>query len=139
MLLGGAGIDRLIVQIPGWYRIGPTAFADYARATDLGNGLVFYPILGVVAPLSTWAALVVGLVSGASTAIVTLLVIASVPCLLHSLTTTQAAPRLLALRRTNDPDAIAGLMNIFVRWSFPRAILQAFTAAVLVWTLVAGW
>src|SRR2546425_1197659 len=52
LILGGAGIDRLIVQIPAWYRIGPVAFARYARAADLGNGLFRYPLLGISGPSS---------------------------------------------------------------------------------------
>jgi hypothetical protein len=60
-ILAGAGIDRLVVAFPGWYRIGPVAFANYARATDLANGRLFYPLLGIGGPLLTWAALLVAL------------------------------------------------------------------------------
>ncbi len=66
LILGGAGIDRLIVQLPARHRIGALAYATYARATDLGNGRFLYPILGIGGPLATWAALVVALITGAT-------------------------------------------------------------------------
>ena len=64
LILGGAGIDRLIVQLPARHRIGALAYATYARATDLGNGRFLYPILGIGGPLATWAALAVALITG---------------------------------------------------------------------------
>jgi len=138
LLLGAGGIDRLIVQVPGWFRIGPVAFARYARATDLGNGLVLYPVLGISAPLLTLASLVVALVQHASTQVTTLLVVASVLSVLHSITTTQAAPTMMRVGRAGDDEAaIAPLMDRFARISVVRAVLQALTAAVLLWALIA--
>ena len=57
LVLAGSGVDRLVVQIPAWYRIGPVAFAHYARVADLGNGRFLYPLLGTSGPIFTWAAL----------------------------------------------------------------------------------
>src|SRR5438094_10306305 len=54
LILGGAGVDRLLVQIPAWYRIGPVAFARYARVADLGNGRVLYPLLGSPVTVFSW-------------------------------------------------------------------------------------
>ena len=39
LVLGGLGAARLAVQLPARHRLGPVAFARYARAVDLGNGL----------------------------------------------------------------------------------------------------
>jgi hypothetical protein len=140
LVLAGAGVDRLLVQIPGWYRIGPRAFATYARATDLANGLVVYPVLGISGPLFTWAALVVAVVQGAPRPVTVPLVAASVLCVLHSVATSQAAPTMLRVRHAGDEvGTIAPLLDRFVRISIVRAVLQVMAAVALLWALVAGW
>jgi hypothetical protein len=139
-ILAGAGIDRLVVAVPGWYRLGPVAFARYARATDLANGRFLYPLLGIGGPLLTWAALAVALVQHAPAQLVTLLVVASVLCVLHILTTARAAPEMFRIGRAEERDtAIAPHVDRFVRWSVPRAVLQLLTAAVLLWILFVRW
>jgi hypothetical protein len=138
LILGGAGIDRLLVQIPAWHRIGPVAFAHYARVADMGNGYYLYPLLGISGPVFTWAALAVTLGTGAGTRIWVPLAVASVLCILHTLTTTQAAPTMMRVGRVEDrPELIAPLLDRFTLWSWPRAILQVLTAATLLWVLIA--
>lgn len=140
VILGGAGLDRLLVQMPGWYRVGPLVFATYARATDLGNGRVLYPVLGISGPIATWAAFALALAMHAPRAVTVPLLAASVLCVLHSIATTQAAPAMLRIGRTEDDEAqITPLMNRFARVSVVRAILQALTTVALLWALVAGW
>src|SRR5450432_3229915 len=46
-LLTGATLDKAIKQLPARKTIGATAYSDYSRAADLGNGLIWYPVLGV--------------------------------------------------------------------------------------------
>lgn len=46
-LLAGLSLDKVIVQLPAPRKIGVTAYAAYARAADLGNGIAFYPAVGV--------------------------------------------------------------------------------------------
>ena len=41
-ILAGLSLDKVIVQLPARRRIGVTAYAAYARAADLGNGIAFY-------------------------------------------------------------------------------------------------
>jgi hypothetical protein len=41
--LAGGNIDRMVVQMPAWRRIGLRAWAEYSRKADLGNGLFLYP------------------------------------------------------------------------------------------------
>jgi hypothetical protein len=138
LILGGSGVDRLVVQIPAWYRIGPVAFARYARVADMGNGYFLYPLLGISGPIFTWAALAVALLTGAGTRIWVPLAVASGLCVLHSLTTVQAAPTMMKVGRTEDrPELIAPLLDRFAWWSWPRAILQVLTAATLLWVLIA--
>ncbi|HUZ51007.1 MAG TPA: hypothetical protein VMU94_00545 [Streptosporangiaceae bacterium] len=40
----GLSLDKVIVQLPARRRIGVTAYAAYARAADLGNGIAFYAV-----------------------------------------------------------------------------------------------
>jgi len=139
-ILGAIGIDRLMVQIPGWYRVGPQVFATYARATDLGNGKFLYPLLGIGGPVLTLAALAAALVQHAPTQLVILLVVAVALCVLHSVTTARAAPAMLRVGRVgSDEAALSPLLDRFVGWSIPRAMLQVLTAAVLLWILCVRW
>ncbi len=45
-ILAGLSLDKVIVQLPARRRIGVTAYAAYARAADLGNGIAFYAAVG---------------------------------------------------------------------------------------------
>jgi hypothetical protein len=131
-------VDRLLVQLPARHRIGPVAYTHYARASDLANGRFVYPLLGISGPIFTWAALVVALRSGASSRIWVPLAVASVLCVLHSLTTARAAPTMMRVGRSEDrSELIAPLLDRFTRWSWARAILQVLTAATLLWVLIA--
>ncbi len=58
-LLAGLSLDKVIVQLPARRQIGVTAYAAYARAADLGNGIAFYAAVGVGAALLTLAAFAV--------------------------------------------------------------------------------
>jgi hypothetical protein len=39
-LLAGGNIDRAFVTMPAWQQVGVTAWAEFSRCADLGNGLV---------------------------------------------------------------------------------------------------
>ena len=41
--LAGLSLDKVIVQLPARRRIGASAYAAYARAADLGNGIATQP------------------------------------------------------------------------------------------------
>lgn len=47
-ILVGLSLDKVIVQLPARRRMGAVAYAGYARA-DLGNGVVFYAVVGIAA------------------------------------------------------------------------------------------
>ena len=51
-LLAGASLDKAIVQLPARHRMGVIGFAAFSKANDLGNGLIFYPVLGILRPCS---------------------------------------------------------------------------------------
>ena len=137
LILAGSGVDRLVVQIPAWYRIGPVAFARYARVADMGNGYVLYPLLGISGPIFTWAALAVAVAAKEGAHIWLPLAVAAGLCVLHSLTTARAAPTMMKVGRAEDrPELIAPLLDRFARWSGPRTVLQVLTAATLLWVLI---
>src|SRR5512138_2249943 len=107
LLLSGAAVVRLAVQFPAiGHRLDPVAFAHWARAADLGNGLFLYPLLGIGGPLATWAALLVAGIARAPGSVTLPLIIAAALAVLHSLTTTQAAPTLMRLGRAEDYPAV---------------------------------
>jgi hypothetical protein len=52
-LLAGVTLNRALVQLPAWQRIGVLAWADFSRAENAGIGAILYPALGLAALLST--------------------------------------------------------------------------------------
>jgi hypothetical protein len=52
-LLAGVTLNRALVQLPAWQRIGVLAWADFSRAENVGIGAILYPALGLAALLST--------------------------------------------------------------------------------------
>ena len=53
----GTTLDRSIVELPAWRRVGAVPWAAYSRQADLKNGLAWYAPLG-------FAMLIVNLVQG---------------------------------------------------------------------------
>jgi hypothetical protein len=54
-ILAGASVDRSIVGLPAWRRVGARPWATYSRQADLRNGQILYPFLGIGQPLFTIA------------------------------------------------------------------------------------
>src|SRR5204863_10100661 len=53
-LRAGAGTFRALLDLPARGRVGPLAFAEFSRATDLSAaGVVFYVLFGVGGALVT--------------------------------------------------------------------------------------
>ena len=48
-----ANLDQSVKQSPSRHKIGPEAFSIYSQAADLGNGRIWYSILGIGAALLT--------------------------------------------------------------------------------------
>src|SRR5205809_1399531 len=98
-LLAGASLDKSITQLPARRKIGLRAMAEYHRATDLGPGLFWYPILGRGAPLRTWAAAVALLQGGDVSSRASLWIAVRADLSIgYVITTAIAAPHLLHLR-----------------------------------------
>jgi hypothetical protein len=137
-LLAGASLDQSIKQLPARHRMGAVAFSAYSRAADLGNGVLWYGILGVGAALITIAAGVATWISGILFGQALPLWSAVALSVLHSLVTTQAAPTNFSQRKmASDEAALAEVFDRFARWQALRCGLQVLTFGAMLWTLVA--
>jgi len=63
-LLAGVTLNRALIQLPAWRRIGVLPWADFSRAETAGIGAVFYPALGLAALLFTIGTAVVYMFDG---------------------------------------------------------------------------
>src|SRR5918997_1199851 len=135
-LLAGASLDQSIKQLPARHKIGPVAYSEYSRASDLGPGILWYGILGVGAAVLTIAAAVSALVQGVPPASATPLYVAAGLALLHSLATTQAAPTNFSQRRVvKDEATLTRVFDRFERWQTLRVVLQVLTFGAMLWAL----
>ena len=136
-ILAGASLDQSIKQLPARHRIGVVAFSAYSQAADLGNGVLWYAILGVGAVVITIAAAVAGAIGGIPFSQTLPLAIAALLSILHSAATAQAAPTSFSQRKAqNDTAALARVFDRFARWQALRCALQVLTFAVMLWALV---
>ena len=138
-ILAGLSLDKVIVQLPARRRIGVTAYAAYARAADLGNGIAFYAAVGVGAAVLTLAAFAVAASVGAPGAVTGLLAAAALLSLVHSAMTARAAPAMFQIGRAGDDQAaLAPLLARFARWSAARAAAQTATLIVVTIAVARG-
>jgi hypothetical protein len=138
-ILAGLSLDKVIVQLPARRRIGITAYAAYARAADLGNGIAFYAAVGVGGAALTIAAFTVAAALGAPGAVTGLLAAGAALSLAHSAMTGRAAPAMFAIGRAGDDQAVlAPLLARFAAWSAARAAAQAATLAVVAIAVAIG-
>jgi hypothetical protein len=132
-------LNRTLVEMPAWRHLGVQAWAAFSRSADLGNGTILYPLAGIgslvlilaaaivfrVAPRRPWSVAIP--VYGAA-----LLAIGVI------LTTTQAAPVMLSLRRIgDDPHALQQAFEGFYRWDSIRAVIGMLEGFFEIWALVA--
>lgn len=138
-LLAGASLDQSIKQLPARRRIGVLSYSAYSRAADLGNGIAWYAGLGLVAAGCSLAAAVVALVQGVASVQAAPIAVAAVLSILHSLTTTRAAPTLFSQRRyERDEAALTVVFDRFERWQTVRVLIQVLTFGATLWALVAS-
>src|SRR5262245_38993123 len=109
-ILAGASLDQSIKQLPARHRIGAIAYSAYSRASDLGNGIVWYAGIGISAALLAVAAAIVAFFQGVSVADGAPIYLAAALSIMHSLVTTQAAPTNFSQRaHENDEAALTGI------------------------------
>jgi hypothetical protein len=137
-LLAGASLDQSSKQLPTRHRIGVVAYSQYSRAADLGNGILFYGILGVVAALLNIAAAIVAYWQGVSSHLANPIYVGALFAVLHSLVTTQAAPSNFSQRKVpaDNEGALARVFDRFTRWQNIRCVLQVLNFGVNLWALI---
>ncbi len=135
-IIAGVSFDVAAVKLPTRRRIGPVAYAQFARGNDLGNGKIVYPLLGVLTLLLVMATTIVAWAKHEPVGIMAPLLIAAVFTLLHSACTAKAAPIMLSLAKTpDDPKVLGHKLNRFAFWHGFRAVFQIVGFVVLVWAL----
>jgi hypothetical protein len=136
-LIAGASLDKAIVELPARHRMGVVGFAAFSKANDLGNGLIVYPVLGISAALLTIIASLVAFSQSTPLAHTWPLYISALLAILHSVTTTRAAPNMLKLRQPIGGEAVlTETFNRFAKWHNLRAILQVLNFIMLIWATV---
>ena len=137
-LLAGASLDKAIVQLPARHRMGILEFATFSRANDLGNGLITYPVLGISSALLAILAALAAFLQKTPFQHAWPLYVSVLLALLHSVTTSRAAPTMLSLREPiNDESRLVETFNRFAKWHNLRAVLQILNFMMLVWAIVA--
>jgi hypothetical protein len=132
-------LNRTLVEMPAWKHLGVQAWASFSRFADLGNGSIFYPVAGIGGLVLVLASAIVfrlGPQRPWSVAIPVYAAALMVICVI--LTTTQAAPFMLSLRRIgDDPRALQQAFEGFYRWDSIRAVIGTLQGFFEIWALVA--
>jgi hypothetical protein len=136
-ILAGLSFDVAVVKLPTRKRIGAVAYANFARGNDIGNGLVVYPAIGVLAALLVFGTTIAALLAQVPRSAVIPLVLASAATIAHSGCTVKAAPIMLSLRSTpDDEELLAAKLDQFAFWHGIRAAFQLLAFVVLLWALI---
>lgn len=137
-LIAGISFDVATVKLPTRQRIGVIAYAQFARGNDMGNGIIVYPTIAILALILVAGTTLAAYYSHASASVMAALLAACSGTVAHSLCTAMAAPNMLSLRHAPDDKAfLAGKLNEFAKWHTFRALFQFLTFVALVWALVA--
>jgi len=137
-LVAGISFDVAAVKLPTRKRIGVIAYAQFARGNDMGNGIVVYPTIAIVALLLVAAATLAAYLMHMSDAVMFPLFAACGGTIAHFLCTAKAAPNMLSLRNAADDEKfLARKLDAFATWHAYRALFQFLTFVALVWALVA--
>jgi hypothetical protein len=138
-LLAGASLDQSIKQLPTRKKIGVVIYSQYSRASDLGQGILFYSILGISAAVMNITAALSAALQGMSLAQAIPIYFGALFAILHSLATSQAAPTLFRQNRVPPDDelALTVIFDKFVRWQNTRCALQVINFGINIWALIA--
>lgn len=135
-LLAGADVDRALVAMRAWQQVGPEAWAAFCRHADLGNGLILYPVEAFGgALLILGAALSIGRDQSAPRSIALAIYAASILALAGLVLTLKAAPIMLGIKETTDPQALRGAFEGFYFWGGIRGVCQVLAFFALLWAL----
>ena len=137
-IVAGVSFDVGTVKLPTRSRIGVVAYAQFARGNDMGNGIIVYPTVAILALLLVAAATLVAYAMQVPGMIMWPLLAACAGTVAHFLCTAKAAPNMWSLRNASDDEAfLTRKLNAFATWHTCRAVFQFLTFVVLLWALVA--
>jgi len=136
-IIAGTSFDVALVKLPTRKRIGPIAYANFARNNDLGNGIVVYPILGITTLLLTFGTTLLAFFRDTEFAIMIPLYVSCVFTIAQSLITAKAAPIMLSLKTTRAEESVLkNKLDRFAFWHSFRAVFQVLTFASSIWALI---
>ena|SRR5918994_52866 len=132
----GTSFDKSIVQLQAWNRVGAEPWATYGREAGLRKGLRWYPAMGIGTLLANVAAAIaVHRDPKAPSAAALPTYAAALLAIGHMLATARAAPNMLRVRHTEDPDSLKAALEGFTRWQAVRTGLDALMFAANLWSL----
>src|SRR5947207_2579895 len=133
--LAGGYLDRALVQMPAWKRLGARRWAEYSRQADLRNGLAVYPaeafgglLLSVVAAVALHRDRAPRPARAAACA-------AALLAAGGLLVTAKAAPIMLSMRDSKSEEEMGAAFEGFDRWGRVRGVLQVMVFVANVVTL----
>ena len=136
-IVAGVSFDVATVKLPTRNRIGVLAYAQFARGNDMGNGIVVYPAVAILALLLVDAATLAARSLQVPERIMLPLLLACGGTVAHFLCTAKAAPNMLSLRSAPaDQKFLARKLDAFAVWHAYRAVFQFLTFMSLIWALV---
>ena len=141
-LLAGGNVDRAIVAMPSWEKVGASAWAAFSRHADLGNGLVLYPVEAIGAfLLILLTAVSLYLDRMARARIMLPLCTALALAAAGLLCTLKAAPIMLSVGHLDDPASLGQAFEGFRLWGNIRGAAQVLAFFATIWALCAvfGW
>lgn len=134
----GAVTFRVLVDLPSRHRIGPAAFAELSRATDLSVGLIFYPVCAISSALLACAACATAVRGKAALVVRQQTAVAAAAAVLVLAVTARAAPLMFQIGAATDSPAIEGLADRFATLTDLRALLADIAGVALLGALMAS-
>jgi hypothetical protein len=137
-VIAGVSFDVAAVKLPTRKRIGAVAYAHFARGNDMGNGMVVYPTVAILALLLITGATAAAYFLPARQTVLLPLFAACAGTVASFLCTAKAAPNMLSLRHAPDDEKLlTEKLDRFAFWHTYRFAFQFLTFIATVCALVA--
>ena len=137
-VIAGVSFDVAAVKLPTRKRIGAVAYTHFARGNDMGNGMVVYPTVAILALLLIAGATLAAYFLPARQTVFLPLCAACAGTVASFLCTAKAAPNMLSLRHAPDDEKLLSeKLDRFAFWHTYRFAFQFLTFIATVCTLVA--
>ena len=137
-VIAGVSFDVAAVKLPTRKRIGAVAYANFARGNDMGNGIIVYPTVGILALLLIAVATLAAYFVQARQTVLLPLCAACAGTVASFLCTAKAAPNMLSLRHAPDDEKLlTEKLDRFAVWHTYRFTFQFLTFIATVCALVA--